>query len=177
MADNEHRVPAALDGVQHVGGRRSGAEPLVGRGPDTRCLRELLGGLAGAEQRTGEDGVGLDPFGGEQIPERACVAPAFGSEGSELVGLAGSRVRVADEVEAHVRRIRASARPDPPDLPALEDRDPDVAGGSGNDVGVGPGGDRLLHMLYSLRRDRLTALSAELLGYVDNGRTPEDRGG
>jgi hypothetical protein len=32
-------------------------------------------------------------------------------------------------------------------------------------------------VLYSLRRDRLAALSAELLGYVDNGRTPEDRGG
>ena len=33
------------------------------------------------------------------------------------------------------------------------------------------------YVLYSLRRDRLAALSAELLGYVDNGRTPEDRGG
>jgi hypothetical protein len=101
---------------------------------------------------------------------------------------------------------------DPPDLAALEDRHPDVPGGSRDDGRVGARRDRLPHcagraleppqrvvlvvrhvrvltdagflesrrdgwyVLYSLRSERLAALSAELLGYVTSGPGAEAPG-
>ena len=150
MPDDDHRLAAAVDRLDHVGSRCARSESFVCRGLDAGRPPELIGGLAGAEQWAREDRVGLDSLRREQLAERSRVAPAFRREGSELVGLTRSRVRVADEVEAH----------------APEDTSPGLSW-----AGFLESRRDGWYVLYSLRRDRLAALSAELLGYVDSGHS------
>ena len=62
-------------------------------------LRDRGGGLAGAQQRARDDGVG--PLGREPLAERARLLAAAVAERAQLVGLAGLRVGVADEDQPH----------------------------------------------------------------------------
>ena len=86
---------------------RPGGESLVGLGLGSELAGKLLAGLAGAEQRTRENGVRLHAFVPETLPEGTCLRPTLGCQPAQLVGLARSRLGVANEVEAHARTISA----------------------------------------------------------------------
>jgi trans-2,3-dihydro-3-hydroxyanthranilate isomerase len=101
-------LAATLDGGQHVGRGRSGGQAVVRRSFGARGVADLLGRLAGAEQWARENHVENDPVRGEPLAEVAGAAAALRSQCPQLVGVARSSVRVADEVQAHARRIGAA---------------------------------------------------------------------
>src|SRR5205085_12283696 len=77
---------------------RSRGESLVGHAV---AEAEILRGLACAEERAGQDRVRPNACVGEALAERACLLVPFGGEGAELVGRAGRRLGVANDVQAH----------------------------------------------------------------------------
>ena len=100
MADDDDLVAAARDDVADVVGGRPRREALVGLGLAAQRPAELGRGLARAEQRAGEHGVGPDAVGGEAGAQRPCGLPAGGRQRAQVVGLARCGLRVAYEVEA-----------------------------------------------------------------------------
>ena len=88
MADGDDRLACAADrgeDVVHGGARR---EPLVDRELDSGGLRDRGGGLAGAEKRARDDGVGR--LGRQPLCERARLLAAASAERAQLVRVAGS---------------------------------------------------------------------------------------
>jgi hypothetical protein len=86
---------------------RPGGQPLVGLGGGCELAGKLLAGLAGAEERTGENGVRLEALAPETLAESTRLRSTLRRQRAQLVGLARSRGRMANEVEAHARTISA----------------------------------------------------------------------
>ena len=85
VADDDHGLAALLRGGPDGVGGRARREPLVGLGLEACRPRELLRGLARAQQRAGQHGVGAEAFGGEALAERP-----GGSRPSAVSGLSSS---------------------------------------------------------------------------------------
>ena len=91
--------PAPSTAATTSSARRAGCEPLVDPELGAGRLGDRGGGLAGAQQRARDDGVG--PLDREPLAERARLVAAAGAERAQLVRVAGIRVGVADEDQAH----------------------------------------------------------------------------
>ena len=101
VADDDDGLAASRDGGAHVVGRRAGREPLVRLGGDARPGCDCLGRLACAQQRAREDGVGADAATCEALAQLLRLPPAVRRQRAKLVRLAGLRLRVAHEEDAH----------------------------------------------------------------------------
>ena len=101
MADDDDGLASPACRGPHSLGGRAGRQPLVRFGLEAGGPRELGAGLAGAEQRTGQDGVGPDPLGREAFPQLAGGAAALCGERPQLVGLSLRSLGMANEVELH----------------------------------------------------------------------------
>jgi hypothetical protein len=101
VADDDDLVAAARDRGSNGVGSCAGREPVVGLGCGIEGSRELTAGLAGAEQRAGQDRSGPGSLGFELLPERTGLFAALRGQASELVGVSRRGLCVADEVEAH----------------------------------------------------------------------------
>ena len=100
MADRDDRLAAPGDGVPQglcVGARR---EPGVGLRAELGRFRDPLGGLAGAEQRARDDGVERAAVASCSPSARAVGAAGRGQR-AQLVGIAGRRLGVAYQEDAH----------------------------------------------------------------------------
>ena len=98
------RSPTAGDRVEDILRRRARGQPVVGLDLDAGCARDLLRGLAGAEQRAREHGVRRLLLG-EPAAEIPGGRAAGRGQAAKLVGVAGGGLRVADEIQAHPSRI------------------------------------------------------------------------
>ena len=99
VPDRDHGLTGALDQGEDVGGGGAGRKALVNPEVDSRRLRDRGGGLAGAQERAREDGVG--PLRRQALAERARFLAAAGAERAQLVRVAGVGVSVADEDQSH----------------------------------------------------------------------------
>ena len=98
VADHDDRGARAFDGCEDVLGRRSRCEPFVDAQLDAGRFRDRGRGLAGAQERAREDGVGRD-FG-EELTQFSCLLLAACAQRSQRIGIAGVRMRMANEIEA-----------------------------------------------------------------------------
>jgi hypothetical protein len=105
MADDHDRLAPARDERTHVVRRRARSETLVGFGLEADRGRDAFAGLARAEQRAREDGIGLDSFAHEAPAELARLLLSVGRERAQLIRLARRSLRVAHEKEAHGPRV------------------------------------------------------------------------
>jgi len=106
VADDDDRLASSCyDGAQG-GCVRSRGQPLVGLRLGAERTAELRRGLAGTEERTGEDGIRPKSVRGEAVSELAGSGSTVGRQRSELVGLTRGCLGVTDEVDAHSARIR-----------------------------------------------------------------------
>jgi hypothetical protein len=101
VADDDDLVAVARDRGANVVGGRSGREPVVGLGCGIEGSRELTAGLAGAEQRAGQDRSWARPVRVELLAERPSLPAALRRQPTQLVRLSRRGLGVADEVQAH----------------------------------------------------------------------------
>jgi hypothetical protein len=101
MADDDDLVAAARDRGANVVRGRSGREPVVGLRYGIEGSRELTAGLAGAEQRAGQDRSGARSVRVELLAEGPSLLAALRGQAPELVGVSRRGLGVADEVQAH----------------------------------------------------------------------------
>ena len=101
MADDDHILAAAHDRGSHVVDAGPGRQPLVRLGVYLERTGQLATGLPGAQERAREDGVRSCLFVPQPCTERAGLLAPCGREWAELVGVAGSGVGMANEVETH----------------------------------------------------------------------------
>lgn len=101
MADDDDLVSAAGDCGSDGVGSRAGREPVVGLGGDVERSRELTARLSRAEQRARQDRCGARSDCVQLLAKRPSLLPALRSQPTQLVGLSGRGLGVADEVEAH----------------------------------------------------------------------------
>ena len=111
MTDDDDRVAATRHDLRHVLCRRAGPQQLDRLCLGARGARDLVGRLAGAQQRAREHGVGRDAFLGEARAELPRGRPAVGRQPTQLVGLALLGLRVANKVQPHVPQRLAMSRP------------------------------------------------------------------
>ena len=105
MADDEDLAATTCDCGPDRLGSRPGCEALVWLRRPAEGAAQLGCGLAGAEQGAGQHRDRMSPLGGEPNAEGARGLAAGGCQPAKVVGLAARGLRVADEVEAHSRRI------------------------------------------------------------------------
>jgi hypothetical protein len=110
VRDRDDVFAASFDCGSEILHVRPGGEPLVGLGGGRELAGKLLAGLAGTEQRTGENGVRLEALVPEALAEGTRLRPTLGRQRAQLVGLARSRGRMTNEVEAHARTISAQKK-------------------------------------------------------------------
>jgi len=101
VAHGDHLLAPSLDGGPKVVRRRARRQPLVGLALDSEAARELVAGLAGAQERACEDRIRLHAFVGESLAERPCLLSSLGRQRAQLVGLTVRGLRMTHEVEAH----------------------------------------------------------------------------
>jgi hypothetical protein len=104
MADNGHGVAPPSRGGPDELGARAGREPLVDLDGETERLRDRRRRLARAEERARQDGVEADALAREARAERARLLTAGRRERAQLVGFPGRGFRMANHVDAQVRR-------------------------------------------------------------------------
>ena len=80
VTDDDHRLAPAGHGLRHVFRGRPGRQQLDGLRLGAGRAGDLLGRLAGAEQRAREHGIRCDAFSGEATAEIACRSPAVGRQ-------------------------------------------------------------------------------------------------
>src|SRR4051812_31511320 len=106
MADRDDDVTEPRDRLAQAVGGGAGSEALVGLRVEAGRLRDRGRRLARPQQRAGDDRLRL-------LLRQACGELARGvaarrRQPAELVGRAGSRLRMADEEEAHGLRLLAT---------------------------------------------------------------------
>jgi hypothetical protein len=102
VADDDDLVSATGDRGSDGVGSRAGREPVVGLGGDVERSRELTARLAGAEQRARQDRSGARSVRVELLAQRPSLLASLRSQPTQLVGLSGRGLGVADEVQAHL---------------------------------------------------------------------------
>ena len=99
MTDRDDGLTRALDRGEDVVRGGAWREALVDPELDVRRLRDRGGGLAGAEERARQDE--LRPLPDQPLAERTRLLAAPCAERTELIGIAGFGVGVADEDQSH----------------------------------------------------------------------------
>jgi trans-2,3-dihydro-3-hydroxyanthranilate isomerase len=99
VADGDDGAPRLGGGLDDVGRIRARTEPVVDAELGAARARDRGRRLTRAQERAREDDVG----GGcdESLADRACLVAAARAQRTKLVGVAGIRVRVADDEETH----------------------------------------------------------------------------
>ena len=97
MADNDDRGTRTFDGREDVRCGRAWCQPFVDAQVDPRRFRDRSRGLAGAQERAREDGVGLDCA--KTLTQFPCLLPPPCAQGSQRVGIAGVGMRMTNQIE------------------------------------------------------------------------------
>jgi hypothetical protein len=98
VADDDHDRAAAGRRLEDVRGRRAGCEPLVDVGV---AEVERGRGLACAEQRARDHGVGPEPLLAQPPAEHTGLPTSGGRERPQLVGVSRRSLRVTNDHELH----------------------------------------------------------------------------
>jgi len=105
VADDDHLVAPAGDGVAERLGGCARRQPLVGLDVAVELPGELVGRFACPQERARQDGCGLRAVSREAPAEVARCGPAGRGQAAEIVRVTGRSLGVANEIEAHQSRM------------------------------------------------------------------------